>query len=547
MAEITVGICEITAFLLQGYCLQYFFGSFLESRLPARRAGGIAVAVCYGMMRAAVVYLTPVSTNSTDGFYKLVLQCALLPVLIFAFYRAARTVTVFLLAAFLALNEISFFIGYMAMSLSTPVLELETHFFMQGYIAADSFEQVLRFTAAMLQVLCCVLWVSILYFSLRKTAGAFLEKDYEMHRTELLFILTPGLVGFLLCVLLRIIMVTVEDGMPALLYDRYPVLRVVIPAILLLSLLSILYSVKLFQNMILLGRERNSRIILEQQIDNMQEHMGEMEHLYAGVRSLRHDMKNTLTVLMRLSAATKEEERAELTAYLAELNRSFDKLELRFQTGNAVADALLSMKYHEINRLFPTADAADGRQDGGKDGIGSFDKRNDSSGDEDGGQNSFGPENLEKLDFQTDNLLFPEHLEIQSYDIGVILGNALDNAIEACQRLVQVYPQARPFIRLSSFQRGKYFFLEVENSFDGKLKRNSRSEFPATLKEEQQIHGIGFANMKKTAEKYDGAVDYSVEGNPGTPGFAIFTLSIMMKNSSRQTPRGGGCSKERGN
>lgn len=499
MVETTVNICEIAAFFLQGYCLQYFFGSFLESRLPGKRAGGIAVAVCYGMMRAAVAFLTPASANSMEGFYKLVLQCALLPVFIFIFYRAARTITVFLLAAFLALSEISFFIGYMAMSLSTPVLELETHFFMQGYIAADSFEQVLRFTAAMLQILCCALWVSILYFSLRKTVGAFREKDYEMHRTELLFILTPGLVGFLLCVLLRIIMVTVENGMPALLYDRYPVLRIVIPAILLLSLLSILYSVRLFQNMILLGRERNSRIILEQQIDNMQEHMGEMEHLYAGVRDMRHDMKNTMTVLMRLSAATKEEEKAELAAYLSELNKSLDRLELRFQTGNAVADALLSMKYHEIDRLFSV-------------------------------------DVLKKLDFQTDNLIFPENLEIQSYDIGVILGNALDNAIEACQRLVQIHPQAKPFIRLSSFQRGKYFFLEVENSFDGKLKQNSRSEFPATLKKEQQIHGIGFANMKKTAEKYDGAVDYSVEGNPGMPGFAIFTLSIMMKNSVRQTP-----------
>lgn len=537
MAEIAVGICEITAFLLQGYCLQYFFGNFLESRLPGKRAGAIVVAVCYGMMRAAVVFLTPASKNSTDGFYKIVLQCVLLPVLIFAFYKATKTITVFLLAAFLALSEISFFIGYMIMSLSTPVLELETYFFMQGYIAADSFEQILRFTAALLQILCCVLWVSILYFSLRKTAGAFLEKDYEMHRTELLFILTPGLVGFLLCVLLRIIMVTVENGMPALLYDRYPILRIVIPAILLLSLLSILYSVKLFQNMILLGRERNSRIILEQQIDNMQEHMGEMEHLYAGVRSLRHDMKNTMTVLMRLSAATKEEEKAELAAYLSELNRSFDKLELRFQTGNAVADALLSMKYHEINRLF-SADITDGRQGGGEDGFGSFDKRNGSGGDEDSGRNSIESGDIKKLDFQTDNLIFPENLEIQSYDIGVILGNALDNAIEACQRLVEEYPQAKPFIRLSSFQRGKYFFLEVENSFDGKLRRNSRSEFPATLKKEQQIHGIGFANMKKTAEKYDGAVDYSVEGNPGTPGFAIFTLSIMMKNSSRQTPRG---------
>ena len=296
--------------------------------------------------------------------------------------------------------------------------------------------------------------------------------------------------------------------------------------------------------MILLGRERNSRITLEQQIDNMQEHMGEMEHLYAGVRSLRHDMKNTLTVLMRLSAATKEEEKAELTAYLTELNRSFDKLELRFQTGNAVADALLSMKYHEIKRCFSVEGGSE-KQNGGASGY--YDDPdlvlNSAAG---GRQGSFGQEDLKKLDFQTDNLIFPENLAIQSYDIGVILGNALDNAIEACKRLIQRYPQAKPFIRLSSFQRGKYFFLEIANSFDGTLKQNRQSEFPATLKNEKQIHGIGFANMKKTAEKYDGAVDFSVEGNPGMPGFAIFTLSIMMKNTGQQTPQADPGSKKGG-
>ena len=544
MAEMAVDIGEIMAFILQGYCLQYFLGSFLESRLPGRRAGALFVSLGYGLMKMAAVYLTPAGRESTGSFYKLLLQCVLLPVFVFCFYRAAKTITVFLITTFLALNEISFFIGYMIMSLIAPVLELETRFFTRGYIAESAFEQILSFTAVMLQFLCFILWVSVLYFSLRKVANAFREKDYEMHRTELLFILTPGLVGFLLCALLRLIMITVENGMPALLYDRYPVLRAVIPAILLLSLLSIVYSVKLFQDMILLGRERNSRITLEQQIDNMQEHMGEMEHLYAGVRSLRHDMKNTLTVLMRLSAATKEEEKAELTAYLAELNRSFDKLELRFQTGNAVADALLSMKYHEIKRCF-SVEAGRGKQNGVASGH--YDDPEpvpDSAAG--GGQGSFGQEDLKKLDFQTDNLIFPENLAIQSYDIGVILGNALDNAIEACQRLIQRYPQAEPFIRLSSFQRGKYFFLEVANSFDGTLKQNRQSEFPATLKNEKQIHGIGFANMKKTAEKYDGAVDFSVEGNPGMPGFAIFTLSIMMKNTGQQAPQADPDSKKGG-
>ena len=199
MAEMAVDIGEIMAFILQGYCLQYFLGSFLESRLPGRRAGALFVSLGYGLMKMAAVYLTPAGRESTGSFYKLLLQCVLLPVFVFCFYRAAKTITVFLIITFLALNEISFFIGYMIMSLIAPVLELETRFFTRGYIAESAFEQILSFTAVMLQFLCFILWVSVLYFSLRKVANAFREKDYEMHRTELLFILTPGLVGFLLC------------------------------------------------------------------------------------------------------------------------------------------------------------------------------------------------------------------------------------------------------------------------------------------------------------------------------------------------------------
>ena len=44
----------------------------------------------------------------------------------------------------------------------------------------------------------------------------------------------------MICMLLRIIMLTVEDSVPEMLYYRYPVLVIVIPTILLLSLLSII-------------------------------------------------------------------------------------------------------------------------------------------------------------------------------------------------------------------------------------------------------------------------------------------------------------------
>lgn len=491
MGEITTALCEVIAFFLQGYCLQYFLSSFLAEKMTGRSKTAVVVLFFYGVFKTALGYLLQGRMDSMMGFYRLILQSIFLTILTFCFYRAAKVITVFLLTAFMALNEICFFIGYMTMSLSVPILEFETTLFTDGYIREECFEQLLLFTAASLQIMCLVVWVSLLYLSLKKIVTAFRERDYIMQRTELIFILTPAMAGLFLCILLRIIMVTVEDGMPALLYDTYPALRLLIPAILLLSLLSILYSVKLFQDMVSLNREKSGRIILEQQIETLQKHIGEIERLYTGVRSIKHDMKNTLTVLMRLFSEKETEKTPELTAYLSELNQSFDRLDFRFRTGNVVADALLNMKYHEITERIP------------------------------------------ELSFQADNLLFPEDLTVQSYDIGVILGNGLDNALEGCIRLKQKELKSVPFIRLVSFRRGKYFFLEIENSFDGRLLRDHRSEFPTTLKNDRQAHGIGFENMKKTAEKYGGTVDYSVAGYPdqteNAPGYAIFTLSVMLR------------------
>ncbi len=39
------------------------------------------------------------------------------------------------------------------------------------------------------------------------------------------------------------------------------------------------------------------------------------------------------------------------------------------------------------------------------------------------------------LRMDADKLLLPQGVQIHSYDIGVILGNAVDNAIEACRKL----------------------------------------------------------------------------------------------------------------
>ena len=272
-------------------------------------------------------------------------------------------------------------------------------------------------------------------------------------------------------------MVTLEDKVPKMLYDRYPILTIVLPAILLLSLLSILYGVKLFQDMVYRNKAKSERVILKNQVKNMQEHMEEMERIYSEIRGMKHDMKNTLAVIGQLSM----EEKDELQEYLADLNQTFDRLDMRFRTGNTVADTLLNMKYHEAVRLVPN------------------------------------------LEMDTDRLVFPQDLKIHSYDIGIILGNAVDNAVRACRKLKEKEPEAEAFIRFVSMQKGNLLVLKVENSFDGKLVRKPLEEFPVTDKPDKENHGMGLVNIKNTVEKYHGTMDYMVKGR-------VFILSMMMKN-----------------
>ena len=199
---------------------------------------------------------------------------------------------------------------------------------------------------------------------------------------------------------------------------------------------------------------------------------------------MKHDMKNTLSVIMQLAGNEEGQANEELQKYLSELNQTFDRLDFQYKTGNSVVDILLNMKYHELTRIMPD------------------------------------------IQLNADRLLFPENLQIQGYDIGIIIGNALDNAIEACKKLKEKDRSVETFITLSSFTRGKMFFIEVENCFDGKITRKKYSEFPVTDKKDKKAHGIGLSNIKNTAEKYHGGVDWTDENKK-------FTLTVMLQNERR--------------
>ena len=482
LAHLIFPIFRAISVLLQGYCLQYFLGSFLESRTKSR-FHGLYVTAVYGLSRLCIYWLPPTGYESVKTVWKTGLSLCILLAIAICFYKAFHTVTVFLVAAFRAIADISVFVAVILFDKTGDKLLMVWNWCVgKGIITSEkTIETVINASVIGNQFLMEAAIVLLLYLSLKGIIRNYREKDYAIQRTELLSILTPAVVSLLLCALLRTILFTVEENAIETVYDKYPLLLVILPAILLLSLLSVLYGVKLFQDTVYLNRERSNRIVLEKQIGSMQEHIAEMERIYSGIRSMKHDMKNTISVVLRLAAEKGESENEELQAYLSELNNTFDGLDFRFKTGNSVIDTLLNMKYHEALRLVP------------------------------------------ELQVDVKKLLLPSDLAIQSYDIGVILGNALDNAMEACRKLKEKEPEAKTFIRLSSFRKDNLLIFKIENSFDGTLKRKRQAGLPETDKADKKVHGIGLANIKNTAEKYQGTMDYKIDGR-------VFILSVMMKN-----------------
>lgn len=474
----------IFLYFFQGYCLQYFLGNFLVRRVK-NRWSDILIVMVYAVLKITVFCIMPPEyENYKTAIGGTVISLGILTVISLCFYRGFRPVTVFLTVAFQAISDVGRYAAVIPISEAGKKISDQLILWVEkGYIISLKTVNITVYGNIILQQFIQYFFIALLlYMPIKNIIKNFRHKDYNIGRTELMFLLAPAATAMMICVFLRIVIVGVEDSVQKLLYEKYPVLIAVIPAILLLSLISVLYSVKLFQDMICLHRERNGKIILEKQVNSLQEHMNEMERIYSGIRSMKHDVNNTIYVIQQLSA----EKNSELQAYLGELNRNLKKLEIRYKTGNTVVDTLLNMKYHEAKERLPD------------------------------------------LKIDVDKLLFPNNLKIHSYDIGIIIGNAVDNAIEACVKLKEKEENAEAFIQLSLILKGDLLILTVENSFDGRLIKKLPNDFPETDKEDKKSHGIGLANIKITAEKYHGTMDYKVNGR-------IFILSVMMKNESKKT------------
>ena len=103
---------------------------------------------------------------------------------------------------------------------------------------------------------------------------------------------------------------------------------------------------------------------------------------------------------------------------------------------------------------------------------------------------------------------FPRHASIQSADLCAILGNLLDNALEAVRQVTE--PEQR-FVRLTIRRINQMLVIKVENSFAASpIQENGRLQ---TTKTESGLHGWGLKSALTAAEKYEGTVQTTYAGN----------------------------------
>lgn len=105
---------------------------------------------------------------------------------------------------------------------------------------------------------------------------------------------------------------------------------------------------------------------------------------------------------------------------------------------------------------------------------------------------------------------------VEDMDLAALMGNALDNAVEAVERIED--PKKR-FIGVQIGQKEQFAQIRVENSYDGKLKVSG--DRILTGKRDRDYHGFGISSIRATAEKYGGYASVITENN-------TFVLSILI-------------------
>lgn len=208
------------------------------------------------------------------------------------------------------------------------------------------------------------------------------------------------------------------------------------------------------------------KILLKKENQYYESQLKNMEQSTAAWKKLRHDLKNHFIVLKGMLDLGEEEE---AKTYLDDFIQNEFGNKQEVQSGNTAIDSILNYKMLEAEQHSVMLD----------------------------------------LDVQ-----IPEQLAVSSQAMSVILGNAIDNAIEAAKET-----EERRVSAILQYTKGR-LLIQIRNPYSGELHLGTSGEY-LTKKAEKENHGFGLKSIKDVVEKSGGVMN--IEAKEGR-----FILTILL-------------------
>ena len=216
----------------------------------------------------------------------------------------------------------------------------------------------------------------------------------------------------------------------------------------------------------LFGRAIDRRIAAYQN-DLITKHCDEVENIYRQMRGWRHDYHNHIQTMLALTDSPQK-----IREYLQTLNQDLTSVDTVLKTGNVMVDAILNSKLSLIKSKKITVNA---------------------------------------------KAIVPSELNISDVDLCVMIGNLLDNALEACLKQDE---NAERFIRIYIGILKKQLYISVTNSSGGSVRKVGKA-YLSTKNSASTSHGFGLMRVDRIAGKYNGFVNRQSE-----PGY--FATEIIL-------------------
>ena len=210
----------------------------------------------------------------------------------------------------------------------------------------------------------------------------------------------------------------------------------------------------LYERLSLALEEKYENVILKQKLQSYSSQMKVVLEGEEKVKALRHDMKHHMNEIKLLAMQNNTQE---IGRYIDDMQEFVSNPEEIVHSGNWDIDSILNYMLQRAKKELRTVDV---------------------------------------------NVQLPEQLSHQ-FDLNVILGNLLENAIEGAKQ-----SRKKQLSVNISFQKNT-LCIEIENSSDGRTEI-VQGRF-LTTKADKELHGIGLNNVKKIVEKYQGIMEISAE------------------------------------